>query len=141
MGRMQIRRRFQAEVLFVLMLLSLSGCVTGRKPHARKGTMDDVLVFRDLQQIDLNNDGIKDMVAIYATPDNASGVKVIKFHNSKGDVVFQRIFDTPDVRFVMKGNAPTLIVEQRAEAAGCTGGRTKDIYSWDGKAFTLTGKK
>lgn len=144
MAERQIKAVFITKILFVSILFLLSGCITPSKapmPQARRRAMDDVLVFRDLQQIDLDNDGIKDIVAIYAVSSDSSGVKVIKFHNSKGDVIFERVFDTPNVKFAMKDNVPILITEQKVEIAGCMSGRLKSIYRWNGKAFELAGKK
>ena len=141
MGKRQISSIFKMKILFVLMLFLSSGCVTTSKapePQARKSVLDDVLVFRDLQQVDLDNDGKKEIVAIYSTAVNSSGVKVIKFHNDKGDVVFERVFNnTPNVKFVMKDNIPSLVVEETGKIRGR---KLKSIYRWDGKAFTLVGK-
>lgn len=142
MGKIHICHILKIEILFVFMFFLLFGCKTmpTQQPAAKKGALDDVLVFRDLQQVDLDNDGVKDIVAIYATPDNLSGVKAVRFHDGKGEVVFEYIFDTPNVKFAMKDSKPTLIVEQKDEATGCTGGRIKSVYQWDGKAFTSAGK-
>lgn len=133
------------KILFVLILFLLSGCATPPKapmpkPQVKKGVLDGVLVFHHLEQIDLDNDGAKEIVAIYTTGINASGVKVIKFHNDTGDVIFERIFATPDVKFAMQGNMPTIITEETAQAAGCTRRVLKSIYRWDGKGFTFVGK-
>jgi len=143
MNTRQIKGVFITKILFVSILLLLSGCITpsgAPMPQARRGALDDVLVFRDLQQLDLDNDGIKDIVAIYAVSADSSGVKVIKFDNSKGNVIFERVFDTPNLKFAMKDNAPILITEQKVEIAGCINGRLKSIYRWDGKAFKLAEK-
>jgi len=124
------------EILFALILFLLSGCVTTSKApesEVKKGVLDDVLVFRDLEQIDLDKDGVKEIVAIYATGINSTGVKVIKFHNDKGDVIFEHIFNTPSVKFAIKDNIPTLMVEETIQT---TGSKLKSIYHWDGKAFT-----
>jgi len=140
MNKRQITDGFRIKILFVLTLFLLSGCVTtpkASKPEVRKGVLDDVLVFRDLQQVDLDNDGTKDIIAVYSTALNLSGVRVIKFDKDKGDVVFERVFNTPNVKFMMEDNIPTLIVEETIQAAGR---KLKNIYRWDGKAFTLVGK-
>jgi len=129
------------KILFVLTLFLLSGCITTSKapePQVKKRVLDDVLVFRDLQQVDLDNNGTKDIIAIYSTYVNSSGVKVIKFDKDKGDVVFEHVFNNPpNVKFVMEGNIPTLIVEETIPA---TGRKLKSIYRWNGKAFMLVGK-
>ncbi len=135
MDKRQIRGVFRIKILFVLMLFLLSGCITTPKasePQAKKRVLDDVLVFRDLQQVDLDNDGKKEIVAIYATVVNSNGVKVIKFDNEKGEVVFERVFNSQNLKFVMNGNIPTLIVEEIIPA---TGSKLKSIYHWNGKAF------
>ena len=145
MAKIQISGIFGARVLFVLMLFFLSGCATPSKasprPQAQKRVLDDVLVFRYLEQVDLDRDGVKEIVAIYATGNNSTGVKVIKFHNDKGDIIFERVFNTPDVKLSMKNNIPTLIVEESVQvAAGCSGGRIKNVYRWDGKGFMPVGR-
>jgi PBP1b-binding outer membrane lipoprotein LpoB len=141
MNKKQITPGFRIKILFVLTLFLLSGCVTtskAPKPQVKKSVLDDVLVFRDLQQVDLDNDGTKDIIAIYSTTLNSSGVKVIKFDKDKGDVVFERVFNNPpNVKFMMEDNIPTLIVEETIQA---TGRKLKSIYRWNGKAFTLVGK-
>ena len=141
MNKRQITAGFRIKILFVLTLFLLSGCVTtskAPKPQVKKSVLDDVLVFRDLQQVDLDNDGTKDIIAIYSTTLNSSGVKVIKFDKDKGDVVFERVFNNPpNVKFMMEDNIPTLIVEETIQA---TGRKLKSIYRWNGKAFTLVGK-
>jgi len=141
MDKSQIGGILRVKILFVLPLLLLSGCVTpsqAPKPEAKKGVLDDVLVFRDLQQIDLDNNGTKDIIAIYSTKVNSSGVKVIKFDKDKGEVVFEHVFNNPpNVKFVMENNIPTLIVEETILA---TGRKLKSIYRWDGKSFTPVGK-
>lgn len=125
------------KILFASVLFLLSGCATAPKaprPQPGKGALDDVLAFRDLEQIDLDDDGIKEIVAIYATPDNSRGVKVIKFHKDKGDVAFEHVFtNSPNVKFVSQDNTPTLIVEETIPA---TGRKSKSIYRWNGNAFT-----
>jgi len=145
MGKIQIRGVLGTEILFVLMLFLLSGCVTPPKlkplkPQARSSALDGVLVFRDLEQVDLDKDGKKEIVAIYTAGANSSGVKVIKFYGDKGDVIFERIFNTPNVKFAIKDNNPCLIVEVTEQATGCTTHRLKGVYRWDGKVFTFAGK-
>jgi len=136
MNKKQITAGFRIKILFVLTLFLLSGCITTSKapePQVKKRVLDDVLVFRDLQQVDLDNDGKKEIVAIYATAVNSSGVKVIKFDKDKGDVLFERVFNSQNLKFVVEGNIPTLIVEETIQA---TGSKLKSIYRWNGKAFT-----
>ncbi len=143
MVKRQISNMLGLEIPLVLVLFLLSGCATpsnAPKPQAQQGVLDDVVVFRDLQQVDLNNDGTKETVAIYTAGANSSGVKVIKFLNGKGDVIYRQTFNTPNVKFMMKDNLPTLMVEQKSSSTGWAMG-TKSFYRWDGKAFTPAGKQ
>ncbi|MDD4895035.1 MAG: hypothetical protein PHW54_06980 [Candidatus Omnitrophica bacterium] len=141
MDRRQIRIIFRMGVLFISILFLSSGCLTPPKEHApKKGVLNNVYVFRDLVQVDLDNDGQKEIIAIYTPALNSSGVKVIKFYGDKGEVVFERNFDTPNLKFRMKGRAPTLIAEYKSEATGCSSGITKDFYRWDGNAFVAVKK-
>ena len=129
------------KILFMVIFLSglTGGCATipPSRRGAKKRITNDVLTFRDLQQIDLDKDGEKEIVAIYMTGANSSGVKVIKFSGERGNVIFERIFDTPDTRFEMMEAIPTIIVEEKVQVPGCGRTRLKSIYSWDGKAFVL----
>ncbi|MFH1269492.1 MAG: hypothetical protein ABIH75_00345 [Candidatus Omnitrophota bacterium] len=141
MGKRQIRSILIKSFPFVLILFFLSACATSSrspKTGAKSKILHDVVVFRDLKQIDLDNDGTKDIIAIYSTNVNSSGVKVIKFHGDKGDVIFERSFNNPPgVKLVMDQDTPMLIVERTNEASGR---KIKDIYRWDGKSFELVSK-
>ncbi len=128
--------------LAVLLLLLLGGCRT--TPPLDKADkdkygyrlkpriVDGVLVFLDLQQIDLDNDGKKEIVGIYNAGLNLRGVKVIK-ENSQTDnkVIFSKVFNTNNLRIKIKKGVLTLIMKDR-DSAGC--GLTK-FYHWDGKEF------
>jgi len=141
MERMQLRNIFRMGVLFISILFLSSGCSTPPKQHeSKKGVMDDVYVFRDLAQVDLDNNGGKEIVAIYTAALNSNGVKVIKFYGDKGKVIYEHVFDTPNVKFAMKGKVPTLIVEYKGEATGCSSGITRNFYRWDGNTFVPMGK-
>ena len=150
MVKKQVILAREIKILFIIIfLLGLGGgCSTvskkaslpAVKQEPQKRITDDVRNFLDLQQIDLDKDGEKEIIAIYATGVNSSGVKVIKFDKDRGNVIFERIFNTPNTKFEMKKGIPTIIVEETVQATGCTGGRLKNIYCWDGKAFILEGK-
>lgn len=129
------------RILFVLVLALASGCVVTPQEQPAKRVLADVLVFRDLKEVDLDKDGAKEIIAIYATHSSASGVKVIKFRNGKGEVIFERIFDTSDIKFEIKNGVPVLMVNEAGEAAGCDMRGVKSVYRWDGKAFVLSGKQ
>jgi hypothetical protein len=75
------------------------------------------------------------MIAVYSTNSNSSGVKVIKFHNDRGEVIFERSFSNPPgVNLKMDGDTPILVVER---INNDTGRKMRDIYRWNGKAFML----
>lgn len=125
------------KILFIILFL-LGGCATTmhpvkKKPSAKKELLADVVVFKDLQQIDLDKDGDREIVALYATGSNSTGVRVIKINKQKGKrIIFDQIFNTPDVKFKLKNDTPSIVVRQPEYLAGC--GLTK-IYHWDGRAF------
>lgn len=133
MAEKQVTGIFKFTLSFAAVLFLLSGCM-GPQPQPKKGILDDVSVFRDLQQFDLDNDGRKEIIAIYATSANSTGVKVIKFQGDKGEVAFERVFDTPNVTFVVK-KKPVLVVRKKGPAAGCSSKKSKTLYMWDGKTF------
>lgn len=137
MGKIWIRSAAIRSFPFLLLPFLLSACATSPKhPQAhKKSVLHDVLVFNDLKQIDLDGDGTKDIIAVYSSNSNSTGVKVIKFHNDEGDVIFERSFNNPPgVKLIMEDDNPMLIVEMTNEA---TGRKMKDVYRWNGKAFML----
>ncbi len=130
------------KISFVALFL-LTGCSTASKKtslsvpkqEAKRDITSDVLVFRDLQSIDLDKDGTQEIVAVYTTAENSSGVKVIKIRNNwKGDIIFNRIFNTPNIKFEVLRGVPAIISEQIDSGTGC---KLRRIYRWDGKAFSL----
>jgi hypothetical protein len=147
MVKKQVILEREIKILFIIIfLLGLGGgCSTvskkaslpAIKQEPQKRIMDDVLFFRELQQIDLDKDGTKEIIAIYATGVNSSGVKVIKFDKDRGNIIFKRIFNTPNTKFEMKKGIPVIKFEEIGQVAGR---RVKGAYCWDGKAFILEGK-
>lgn len=126
--------------LFVIALM-LSGCATERKSVvSRKGAgkssaiSEDVLVFRDLQQIDLDGDGKKEILAVYTTSSNSSGVKVIKINErEKGIMIFEKKFGLPpETEFKVIKETPAITVKKTDPISKKT---SKEIYVWAGKAF------
>jgi len=110
-----------------------SGVSSGesRKPQITQ----DVMVFSDLEKIDLNNDGNEEIVALYKTPLGSTGVKVISLAGSaEGNILFSRYFDSPDVQYKLRDGIPTIVVRGEGDVAGCG---VNKAYCWDGKAFTL----
>ena len=140
MHKRQITVACKMKILFLLALFLLYGCATTQKAislktpkqNIRPRITDDVLAFLDLQQIDLDKDGVKEIVAVYSTGINSSGVKVIKLSQDTGSVIFKRIFNTPNTKLIVEKNIPTLIVQEKDYT---TGRILKDAYCWDGKGF------
>jgi len=149
----QISILFALRILFIALLLS--GCVTVKRkavppatvvespkavPPRNIGITKDVRVFKDLQQVDLDGDGTKEIIAIYSkrANENLTGVKVIKIINDKvGDIVFKMTFYTPNIRFQSKKDTSCIIAQDKAELFGLLFNR---IYCWDGKSFVAKGK-
>lgn len=145
MNKKQLTVTNVIKILFITLFL-LGGCSTTKsktatlgvaKEDVKRKVLDDVLIFLDLQQVDLDKDGKKEVVAIYAASSKSSGVRVIKFSNDKGDVIFERIFNTPNTKFEVRKGIPTIISE---EIDYTSGRRLKNTYHWDGKAFILESK-
>lgn len=121
----------------------MPGGITQEKPEVvspkprvtKKKVLQDVLVFRDLPQIDLDNDGEKEIVAVYAIDPQSSGVKVIKVSNEDGkNIIFKKAFGTPHIEFEVIDGVPAITVRELNPSGGC---EVKKIYYWDGKAFSL----
>jgi hypothetical protein len=137
---------------FLVTALFLSGCVTAPKkivttpvvvqpaavvPPPHKVTQD-VKVFRALQQIDLDNDGSKEIVAIYDTTANICGVKVLKDVDNQAQIIFEQVFDDPNVKFEVVKGTPKILFCQPVQN---TGYKVNRSYSWNGKTFTLDPEK
>jgi hypothetical protein len=98
----------------------------------------DVQVFKDLQEIDLDGDGVKEIIAIYSISENSGGVKVIKTSNDKiENILFKRTFSTPNIKLELKKGTPFIVVKEKEYLFGL--GLNK-IYRWDGKTFVAEGK-
>ena len=98
----------------------------------------DVKVFRDLQELDLDNDGEKEIIAIYSTYINLGGVKVIKINDGEGAVIFKHLSSTPIIKFEVIKGIPTIMLEDIDFASGH---RVRKIYRWRDKSFILSEKK
>jgi hypothetical protein len=106
----------------------------------KKWITGDVQVFKDLQEIDLDGDGVKEIIAIYSKRinENLSGVKVIKIINDNvGDVVFKRTFYTPNIKFQSKNGTSCIIAKEKADFWGLLFNK---IYCWNGKSYVAKGE-
>ncbi|MCK9594163.1 MAG: hypothetical protein PHH68_00755 [Candidatus Omnitrophica bacterium] len=134
-----------ATGFFLLTAALSSGCVTASKkadtlpapgaavPQPPKVTQD-VKVFRVLQQIDLDNDGKKEIVAIYDTNSNVCGVKVLKDVDDQAQIIFEQVFVDPGVKFEVVSGTPKILFCQPIQDTGYKMNRS---YSWDGSTFVL----
>ncbi len=137
---------YRIKILFVFVLI-LCGCSTAGFSGKSGKSEDnysfnqkpkitaDVIKFIDLKEFDLDNDGEKEIMAIYNAGLNLRGVKIIRV-NSQADktVIFTKVFNTNDLRFEARNGLFTLIVKDQ-DSAGC--GLNK-FYVWDGKDFCQT---
>jgi len=103
------------------------------KKKAKKEIMKDVLVFRDLKQIDLDGDGIKEIVAVCTTKSNLGAVKVIKIINEKiGNIISSQTFNTSNIKFRISKGSPFIFVKEKAYLFGLG---LNSVYQWNGKTF------
>lgn len=130
------------KVLFVVIIL-LFGCSTAKKKpviqdvakkEVKKTLLDELLVFKDLQQIDLDSDGIKEIIGVYSTPTiYTTGVVVIKIRGTgQKEILYKKIFNTPNVSLKIVRGLPNIIVVDKDSNTGCGFSR---VYRWDGKNF------
>jgi hypothetical protein len=125
--------------LQILIIIFALGCVTTKNKTVstkqvfpRKLT-DDVVFFRNLQQVDLDNDGQKDIVALYVNHYNLNAVKIIKPNNKgRGNVVFKQIFSSNDAVMRISNGTPVIIVKERFSIPWFT---QKKAYRWNGEGF------
>lgn len=112
--------------------------VVARRVVKKNVLTNDVKFFYDLQEVDLFQDGRKEIVAVYATGENLSGVKVIEDKKGRGNIIFTRIFTTPNTKFKIINGIPAIVFE---EVNLSTDRRTKRNYLWNGKTFVLAETK
>jgi len=133
--------------VFLITTLFSVGCVTAPKkavvPHVAvvpqpPKVTQDVRVFRALRQIDLDNDGTKEIVAIYDTNTNVCGVKVLKDMDNKAKIIFAQSFEDPDIQFEVVNGIPKILFWQPVQD---TAYKVHRSYSWDGKTFMLDPEK
>lgn len=94
---------------------------------------DDIIIFNDLKQIDLDNDGKKDIIALYANNQDSKGVKVIKIKNGQSAVIFNRIFGPKQIKLEVQNHTPVIIIKEGYSIFS----HPKEIYRWNGKTFIL----
>ena len=100
---------------------------------AEEKLSDDVQTFLNLQELDLDNDGASEIIAVYVNSANVNCVKVIKtIAGNKGTVLFKESFPVSDIKLDIKGRLPILTVKKIDSA---TGRKSDKTYHWDGKAF------
>jgi hypothetical protein len=148
-------RRGSVLVLFFALMLS-AGCSTteekvagpattkkvagpaAAKEDMRKKFMPDAVVIYDLQEVDLDRDGRKEIVAIYMIDPHSTGVKVIKVDaDQKENVIFKEVYKSSDVKFKMDRDSVMLVVKPQVKPrSGCAAVRGK-LYRWDGSAFAM----
>ena len=132
----------------LLVLFFLSGCSTTKDTKIpsqqlahlaptidkRDEFLEKVAVFRDLRQIDLDEDGREEMVAVYTSVDNATCVRVFRINNNRQELIFKETFATPDVSFHIQNGVPLLVYK---EYDASLRRRLNKIYHWTGERFTL----
>jgi hypothetical protein len=106
--------------------------VEAAKPKARNSIRDDVIVFRNLQMLDLEGDGRKEIVAVYTAKAHTSGVKVIKFAGDQADIMYVHIFNSPNTKLAVRKGMPEIVSEEFDPFRGFP---LKKTYVWDGKTF------
>ena len=136
--------RIKILVLFVLILCGCSGTRFSEKSaksqdsyllNQKPKVTADVVKFIDLREVDMDNDGKKEIVAIYYAGLNLRGVKILKVDvQAEKNVIFTKVFNTNDLRFEERKGLLTLIAKDQ-DSAGC--GLNK-FYVWDGTDFCQT---
>lgn len=144
-------RPCREKIVFCALILLLSGCAVKQKKelsplyppeHPRefvdtmlsdKKITGDIVFFKDIQQVNLDKDGEKEILAVFAGRANTSGVKVIKpsLGEEKG-VIFEQVFPTPNTRIVIKDDEYAIIAEDFDIGQERV---VKKTYRWNGKAF------
>jgi len=88
------------------------------------------------KEFDLDGDGKKEAIVIYARGTHHSGVKVMRFDGDKADIIFNESCSTPNADFKIVKGVPTIMLEDSDYGLDyATGKRHKRTYRWDGKNF------
>lgn len=131
----------QLIFIWTALFCLISGCTTLNKSHQntiKKIMKKELAWFYKIKPIDLDKDGEKEAVVIYAFGTHHSGVKVIKFSGEKTDILFEDTSATPNIEFKIYKGTPIIIVEESEYAPDYASSRRyKKIYQWDGKTFKI----
>lgn len=151
MAKRQIALLLALQIIFVVIFFSF-GCSTLKKPVLETSVLkskseqgfspelkrlltDDVMVFVDLWQVDMDNDGQKDILALYNTDFYGRGVKVIKIDNGAGSVIFKCFFAPRDIKIEMKKGIPLIVVNEENVLPWMS---SRKVFVWNGEAFVST---
>lgn len=142
------KKQLITVLLIIFFFLSLPLDSAFSLSDSRKKAIDEIMDADGVvtnaywvEEFDLDNDGQKEIIAKYIIGAHSSGVKVIKFQNDKPVILFDRGSGTPNTRFEIINNIPTLIFEESDYKPDYnTGKRYEEMYRWDGETFVGKGK-
>ena len=127
-------------ILFLLLSLDTAFSLTDSHNRAVNEIMEKdgvVTGAYSVEEVDLDKDGQNETVVTYITGLHHTGAKVIKFDGDKPVVLFEHGCSTPNARFEIVNNIPTLIFEESNYTPDyATGKRYEETYRWDGKTFS-----
>lgn len=112
--------------------------------------MPDAVVIYDLQEVDLDRDGIKEIVAVYMIDPYSTGVKVFRAEEGqKEKIIFKEVYKSSEVKFKIEKDSAMLVVRPdvklrstgddtllvvKDKKSACPAVKQK-LYRWDGSAF------
>ncbi len=95
----------------------------------------DVRYFFDIQFADLDEDGIKEIVALYNSGLGLVGIKAIKWHDDTGSVMFSRVFAAE--KGVLEVVDSGLVVRLQSPSMFGFGLKQNQALRWDAAAGDL----
>jgi len=138
----------RAKAVFCVLAFMSAGCLTPERkgPHvpdhppelvnailSQKEVTGDVVIFKDIRQLDIDKDGEKEIITVFAGKARTSGVKVIKPSlGEENSVIYEQLFATPNTQIVIKEGACTIIAEDFDLDKESV---VKKSYHWNGKTF------
>ena len=135
--------RIQQQVIERIMSEDLADLNGIQKESIRKIITEEDPTLFNIERIDLDRNGVNEVIFTYVSGAHSSGAKVVRFNGNELQIIFQHGSTTSNTEFEVINNIPMLIFEESDYTPDYNSGkRFKEIYRWNGEIFAnvKTGK-